>query len=94
MSYRLMCLPTIRLLRLIGLVRVVEPVEAAGDARWRWAVLVRGRGFQRLVEDDLLEAPALHRPRSALERRAKRFPSHAAAKRFLRSVALDDGGSR
>jgi hypothetical protein len=91
MNYRLMSLPMLHLLRLMGLTHAVEPIEVAGDSRRRWAVLVRGRGFNRLIEDELLEAPALHRPRSALEPRAKRFPSRAAAMRYIRSVSLGNG---
>lgn len=91
MHYRLMSLPTIHVLRLIGLIHAVEPVQIGGDVRWRWAVLVRGRNFHRLIEDELLEAPALHRPRCALEPRAKRFPGHAAAQRYAHSVGLGNG---
>lgn len=91
MHRRLMSLPAIHLLRLLGLIHAVEPIEVTGTGPWRLHVLARGRGFVRLIEDELLDAPVLHRPSSALEPRAKRFSSHAAAARYIRSVGLGNG---
>ena len=48
MDARLISLPCVQLARLVGLVRRVEPVELE-DSR-EWGLLIRGRGFTRLLE--------------------------------------------
>ena len=52
MEARLISLPLVQLARLLGLVRRVEPVELK-DSR-EWGLLIRGQGFTRLLEQELL----------------------------------------
>lgn len=88
MTYKLMTLPTIQIARLLGLVRGIEVVKLEGAERPSWGVLIRGRGFERLLQDDILIAPTLIRPLSAYTPRPRAFFSASHAKRFIRSVGL------
>ena len=60
MEARLISLSLVQLARLSGLVRRIEPVELE-DSR-EWGLLIRGCGFTRLLEQELLHAPNLIRP--------------------------------
>ncbi|MCW5580213.1 MAG: hypothetical protein KIS72_02590 [Luteimonas sp.] len=60
MKVRLISLPSVQLARLLGLVRRIEPVEL--ESSREWGLLIRGRGFTRLLEQELLHAPNLIRP--------------------------------
>lgn len=88
MPYKLMCLPTIQIARLVGLVLRIEVVKLEGAERPSWGVLIRGRGFDRLLQDDILIAPTLIRPLSAYTPRPRAFFSAEHAKRFVRSMGL------
>ena len=88
MNYKLMSLSTIQIARLLGLVRGIELVQLEGAERPPWGVLIRGRGFERLLQDDILIAPTLIRPLSAYLPRPRAFFSAAHAERFLGSVGL------
>ena len=71
MTYKLMSLVNVQLARLLGLVRTLEAVPLDDTRRRAWGVRVRGRGFDRLVQDDILIAPTLIRPLSAYTPRAR-----------------------
>ena len=89
MAYKLMSLTTIQIARLLGLVRAVELVRLEGAERSLWGVLIRGRGFERLLQDDILIAPTLIRPLSAYLPRPRAFFSPAHAESLLGSVGLN-----
>lgn len=86
MTYRHMDLLAVQLARLVGLVKAVRPVRFSG--RRPWALLVEGRGFRRLLEDELLDAPALHRPALGRLPRAKRFRTERDAFDYAETLGL------
>lgn len=86
MEARLMNLTCVQLARLFGLVRVVEPVEL--DGKGKWALLIRGRGFARLLEQDVLNAPNLIRGQGWSAPRPRTFRSRHAAVVGARDVGL------
>lgn len=88
MPYKLMSLPTIQLARLLGLVRRVEAVRLEPADRPSWAVLVDGRGFTRLLRDDVLIAPTLIRPLSAYRPHPRVFFSLGSARQFIADTGL------
>lgn len=88
MSCKLMSLASIQLARLVGLVRTIEVVSLERPERPAWAVLVRGLGFERLLQDDILIAPTLIRPLSAYTPRPRAFFSAGHAERFIQSMGL------
>ena len=88
MPYKLMSLATIHVARLLGLVRRIKVVKLEGAERPSWGVLIRGRGFERLLQDDILIAPTLIRPLSAYTPRPRAFFSADHAKRFVQSMGL------
>lgn len=61
MQYKLISLLPLQLARIVGLVRMIEPVQLADDPK-QWILMVRGRGFTRLLRDEPLAAPNLLRP--------------------------------
>lgn len=61
MQYKLISLLPLQLARIVGLVRTIEPVELADELK-QWVLLIRGRGFTRLLRDEALVAPNLLRP--------------------------------
>lgn len=88
MTYKLMSLATIQIARLLGLVRGFDVVKLEGAERPSWGVLIRGRGFERLLLDDILIAPTLIRPLSAYTPRPRAFFSAGHAKQFIQSMGL------
>lgn len=86
MQVRLIGLPLLQLARLIGFVRSIEPVELAG--RREWGLLIRGRGFTRLVEQELLYAPGLLRPATWSTPKPATFHSKKAAVRYGERLGL------
>lgn len=87
-TYKLMSLATIQIARLLGLVRGIQILKFEGAERPSWGVLVRGRGFDRLLQDDILIAPALIRPMSAYSPRPRVFFSAGHATRFIQRMGL------
>lgn len=83
MTYKLMSLVNVQIARLLGLVRTLEAIKLSDTQRPVWGVQVRGRGFDRLVQDDILIAPTLIRPLSAYTPRPHVFYSEAQARRFI-----------
>jgi len=86
MAYRLMSLANVHMARLLGLVPTLEAVKLEGTDRPAWGVLVRGRGFDRLIQDDILIAQTLIRPLSAYTPRPRVFFGAAHAQRFIESL--------
>ena len=86
MQVKLLDLTCAQLARLLGLVRAVEPVALEGEKDW--ALLIRGRGFTRLLKQDVLVAPNLMRPASWALPRPKSFSGRRAAVAYAQSVGL------
>ena len=86
MEARLIRLPLVQLARLVGLVRRIEPVELE-DSR-EWGLLIRGRGFTRLLEQELLHAPNLIRPVGWSTPRPITFRGKEAAVAYARHLGL------
>ena len=77
MSHKQISLLPLQIARLLHLVRAVEPVLL--DDGMHWGLLVRGRGFTRLLQEDLLVGPGLIRPASYCVPRPREFYSEASA---------------
>ena len=86
MEARLISLPLLQLARLVGLVRRIEPVEL--ESRGEWGLLIRGRGFTRILQQDLLLAPNLIRPVSWSTPRPSTFRGREAAVNYARHLGL------
>ncbi|KRG46053.1 hypothetical protein ARC20_06540 [Stenotrophomonas panacihumi] len=86
MEARLISLPLVQLARLLGLVRSIEPVELQ-DSR-DWGLLIRGRGFTRLLEQELLHAPNLIRPVGWSTPRPITFRGRQAAVTYAQRLGL------
>ena len=86
MEARLIGLTLAQLARLVGLVRRIEPVELE-DSR-EWGLLIRGRGFTRLLEQELLHAPNLIRPVGWSTPRPITFRGKPAALTYAHHVGL------
>lgn len=74
--------------RLLGLVHSVEAVRLDGETRPQWALLIRGRGFTRLLRDEPLMSPNLIRTYDPTVPRPMRFLVRQAAERYAQSVGL------
>lgn len=92
MTYKLLSLPNVQIARLLGLVREIAVVRLKGTKRPAWGVLIRGRGFERLLLDDILIAPTLIRPLSAYIPRPRAFFSPAHAQRVIDGMGLTPMG--
>lgn len=92
MTYKLMSLPTIQIARLLGLVRGFAVVKLEGTERPSWGVLIRGRGFERVLQDDILIASTLIRPLSAYTPRPRAFFSAGHARQFIQNMGLTPVG--
>ena len=88
MKYGLISLFTAQIARLLGLVRYVEPVQLEGQSRPEWALLVRGRGFTRILRDQPLVSPHLLRTVDPTVPRPMRFLVRKAAVGYAQSVGL------
>lgn len=86
MEVRLMSLGCTQLARVLGLVRRVEPVELEGQKEW--ALLIRGRGFTRLLEQEILHAPNLIRGAGWSAPRPRSFRGRQAAVACAQDVGL------
>lgn len=88
MKYGLISQFPAQLARLLGLVHSVEAVRLDGEPRPQWALLVRGRGFTRLLRDEPLISPNLIRTYDPTVPRPARFLARQAAERYAQSVGL------
>lgn len=86
MEARLITLPCVQLARLVGLVRRIEPVELQHSKEW--GLLIRGRGFTRLLEQELLHAPNLIRPVGWSTPRPMAFRGKQAAVTYAQHLGL------
>lgn len=86
MEARLISLPFVQLARLVGLIRRIEPVELEGSREW--GLLIRGRGFTRLLEQELLHAPNMIRPIGWSTPRPIAFHSKQAATTYTQHLGL------
>lgn len=86
MQARLISPTLVQLARLLGLVRRIEPVEL-DDSR-EWGLLIRGQGFTRLLEQELLHAPNLIRPVGWSTPRPITFRGKEAAVTYARHIGL------
>ena len=91
MQVRLISHPFAQLARLVGLVRRVEPARLEGGKEW--GLLIRGRGFNRLLDQELLDAPGLLRPAGWATPRPITFRSKKAAVRYAQGIGLSPGES-
>lgn len=88
MKYGLISLPLVQIARLLRLVQSVEAVQLDGPSRWSWVLLVRGRGFTRILRDEPLMSPSLIRPIDSTVPRPMRFLVRGAAVGYAQSVGL------
>lgn len=88
MKYGLISLLPVQLARVLGLVRTVEAVRLDEGSRPAWALLVRGRGFTRLLRDEPLMSPNLLRTSDPTVPRPMQFLARSAAIRYAQSVGL------
>lgn len=88
MKYGLISLLPLQIARLFRRVHGVEPVLLDESTRKSWVLLVRGRGFTRILRDEQVFAPSLLRPVDPSLPRPMRFPSRQGAEAHARSVGL------
>ena len=88
MKYGLISQFPAQLARLLGLVHSVEAVRLDGEPRPQWALLIRGRGFTRLLRDEPLMSAHLHNTHDPTAPRPMRFLVRQAAERYAQSVGL------
>lgn len=88
MKYGLISLFPAQLARLLGLVRFVEAVQLEGESRPEWALLIRGRGFTRILRDEPLMSPHLIRTYDPTVPRPMRFLVRRAAVGYAQRVGL------
>jgi len=91
MEVRLISHPVAQLARLVGLVRHIRPARIACGKEW--GLLVEGRGFTRLLDRELLNAPGLLRPATWATPRPITFRSKKAAVRYAQAIGLMPGES-
>lgn len=84
---KLIGLLPLQLARLAGLVKSVAPVPMASGSR-QWVLRIEGRGFTRVLKDDILVAPNLIRPAGWHRPRARTFLSKAHARNVARNLGL------
>lgn len=88
MEYGLISLLALQVARLFRLVHSVEAVPLDGPARKSWVLLVRGRGFTRILRDEQVRSPYLLYPVDPRLPRPLRFSSKRGAQTHARSVGL------
>lgn len=86
MEVRLISHPTAQLARLVGLVIHIRPARIGCGKEW--GVLVEGRGFTRLLDRELQDAPGLLRPTTWATPRPIAFRSKKAAARYAQTIGL------
>jgi len=88
MEHGLISLLPLQIARLLWLVRSIEPAQIEATAPPQWVLLVRGRGFTRILRDEPLASPNLIRPSSWNLPRPMRFPSRTVATTYGQSIGL------
>lgn len=87
MEYKLIDPAVAQLSRALFLVKAVRPVRLSDRGR-DWALLIEGRGFARLLQDEMLISGDLHRPVTAGVPRPRTFFSKQHAMAAARSMGL------
>lgn len=87
METKLIDLTMTQLARLCLLVKGARAVQL-DDRHHGWGVLVEGRGFQRMLQEDLLIGPGLIRMKGWDKPRPKTFGSKTIAENYIRYVGL------
>lgn len=89
MKYPLVSETTTQLAKFFGLVHSVEPVQLEGTKQAAWTLLVRGRGFTRILRHTPLPpSPTLLRPSGWDRPRPIDFRSPRAAAAHAQSIGL------
>lgn len=88
MQYGLISLLPLQLARIVGLVRAIESAQLDDGRHPAWVLLVRGRGFTRLLRDEPLVSPHLLRPTGWNQPRPMSFHRRADAEAYGRHVGL------
>ena len=87
METKLIDLTMTQLARLCLLVKGARAIEL-NDRHRSWGVLVEGRGFRRMLQEELLVGPGLIRMKGWDKPRPKTFGSKAIAENYIRYVGL------
>lgn len=87
MEYKLLDLTLAQLGRLFFLIKRFEAVEI-GHGRDRWAILIHGRGFTRLLEEDVLPMRGALYPAASFGARPKAFPNRQTAENWMRHMGM------
>ena len=87
MKTKLIDLTITQLARLCLLVKGARAVQLEGRQR-DWGILVEGRGFRRLLQEELLTGPGLIRMQGWNTPRPKTFGSRTIAENYIRYVGL------
>lgn len=88
MKYGLISLLPLQLARLLWLVRSIEPAELANATSRRWVLLIKGRGFTRILRDEPLASPHLLRPSNWSAPRPMCFDSRHLAEAYGQHLGL------
>ena len=88
MHYGLISLLPLQIARLLLLVRSIEAAQIEGDSPPQWVLLVRGRGFTRILRDEPLASPNLIRPANWNLPRPMRFSSKSVAVNYGQCIGL------
>lgn len=88
MKYGLISLLHLQLLRVLGLVRSIEPAELASTTSRRWVLLVKSRGFTRILRDEPLASPHLLRPSNWNAPRPMCFDSRHMTEAYGQHIGL------
>lgn len=87
-NYRLISILSVQVARLLRLVYVIEPALLAETKKKTWILVIRGRGFTRILRDEQILSPHLLRPIDPYLPRPMQFPSRKAAQSYARRVGL------
>lgn len=87
MQYRLISMLPLQIMRLLGLVRAVEPVQLQGVPTKEWVLIIRGRGFSRLLRDEEV-MPSQFGGVDWMLPRPMRFLARSAALRYAQGMGL------
>lgn len=88
MNYRLISLLSLQLARIMGLVKAVEPICLEDRPGSLWVLLILGRGFTCVLEDDLLIGSGLVRPHGWNIPTPRTFSSRDSAERVANYLHL------
>lgn len=86
-AMKLIDLTLTQLARVLGLVRGIRAVPLEGH-RGRWGVLIEGRGFSRLLQDDVLVGAGLMRFAGWNTPRPRAFGTRQQAEAFMGYMRL------